>query len=176
MKKWFYILICSLLFLILATSFSFAESDYVLLYPSSMPGSKFYQIRLIWDEVKKYWYFGSFGQFEYNLKQSDKYLVEAKTLFEYKQYLLGYKALKRSNDYFMKVNPYLNKARIENKNISQRQNMLKEAALKHIEVLKKTKQDVPEAFVWQPEKLSSTMLNLKKSIEESIKIRKKFYE
>ena len=82
MKKWFYILICSLLFLILATSFSFAESDYVLPYPSSMPGSKFYQIRLIWDEVKKYWYFGSFGQFEYNLKQSDKYLVEAKTLFE----------------------------------------------------------------------------------------------
>lgn len=171
MAKWFLVPLSVFLVFTIGSYPVLAESSYVLPYPSFMPGSGIYKIHLLWEELMNYWYFGNFGKFTYNLKQSDKYLVEAKTLLEYKQYLLGYKALKRSNDYFTKVNPYLNKARIENKNISQRQNILKEAALKHIEVLKKTKQDVPEAFVWQPERLPSTTLNLKKSIEESIVIR-----
>lgn len=153
-----------------------AESDYVLPYPSFMPGSKFYQLQLLKDAVLKYWYFGNLGQFYYNLKQSDKYLVEAKTLFEYKQYLLGTQALKKSDTYFSNTLPYLIKAKKENKNITQKQKLLEEASLKHIDVLNLIRKEIPEIFVWQPEKSLPTKLNLKKSIEESINIRKKFYE
>ncbi len=67
---------------------SFAQSDYVLPYPSSMPGSIYYKLHLAWESVIEYWNFGDFGQFIYNLKQFNKYVVEAKTLFEYIQYLL----------------------------------------------------------------------------------------
>lgn len=150
----------------------FAESSYVLPYPSSMPGSKFYKVSLIWDEIRRYWYFGDFGQFKYNLGESDKYLVEAKTLFEYKQYLLGYKSLQKSDFYFLNILPFLKKAQKENKNISAKVDLFREASRKHIEVLVKMKMEVPETFNWQPEKSQSTNLNLKKAIVISIKMRK----
>jgi len=168
---WLFFLIIILFF---KTTPSFAESSYVLPYPPPLPGSFFYKIRLVSEQIQKYWYFGSLGQFAYNLKQSDKYLVQAKTLFEYKQYLLGLQALKKSDIYFTNILPYLIKAKKEGKDIIQKQKILKEGALKHIEVLRKTKQYVPETFVWQPERLSPTILNLWKSIEESIAIRNKY--
>lgn len=149
-----------------------AESQYVLPYPSFMPGSPLYKLNLIKEEILKYWYFGNFGQFTYNLKQSDKYLVEAKTLFEYKQYLLGYQALKNSDRYFQRTFPYLLRAKNEKKNIIQKEAILKEAALKHIEVLDLIKQQVPRQFVWRPEKSFPTVLNLHDEIEKSIKARK----
>ena len=153
------------------TTTSFAESSYVLPYPPPMPGSFLYKIRLVSEQIQKYWYFGNFGQFSYNLKQSDKYLAQAKTLFEYRQYLLGHEALKKSDMYFKYSPKYLSYAKEENKNIDRQQKILKEAALKHIEVLEKIWKEIPETFFWQPEKLSPTMLNLKKLIEESIVIR-----
>ena len=76
----------------------FAESQYVLPYPSAMPGSFLYKLNLVQEEILRYWYFGDFGQFKYNLGLSDKYLVEAKTLFEYKQYLLAISPSKWSSD------------------------------------------------------------------------------
>ena len=171
MKKYF------LLFLILIltlTSYVFAESNYVLPYPSAMPGSKFYQISLVWGELKKYWYFGNFGQFKYNLKESDKYLVEAKTLLEYRQYLLGHKALKKSDSYFIQTLPYLLNAQSENKNIDQNRFILRQAALKHIEALEKLKLIIPRTFIWQPEKSLPTTLNLESLIKESVAIRNKY--
>lgn len=149
-----------------------AESQYVLPYPSFMPGSPFYKLNLIKDEILKYWYLGNFGQFTYNLKQSDKYLVEVKTLFEYKQYLLGYQALKNSDRYFQKILPYLLRAKNEGKDIIKKQNKLKAAALKHIEVLDLIKQQNPRQFVWKPEKSPPTTLDLHGEVEKSIKIRK----
>src|SRR3989344_6985672 len=89
----------------------FAQSDYVLPYPSQMPGNKFYTINQVIEKVSYFWYFGSFGQFKYNLKKADKYLVEAKTLFEYKQFLLGYQALKKSDGHFKETLPKLINAR-----------------------------------------------------------------
>lgn len=159
---------------ILTSQSVFAGSSYVLPYPSSMPGSKFYTIRLIWDEIKSYWYFGDFGQFKYKLKQADKYLVEAKTLFEYKQYFLASKALRKSDDYFKNISLNLLKAKKKNKNITQKQNLLKKAALKHIEVLIKIESEIPNTFIWRPEKSLPTVLNLDESVGESIAIRKKY--
>lgn len=164
------IFIC-LFFLLLFTKSSFAASSYVLPYPSTMPGSIFYKINLVKEVVLKYWYFGDFGQFTYNLKESDKYLVEAKTLFEYNQYLLGYRALQKSDQYFVKTLPNLNAAKAHGKDISENRTILSQAALKHIETLSQIKTSVPSSFLWQPEKVNSTNLDLRDTIDSSIKLR-----
>ena len=172
-KAKFIIVIIIFLFCVL-TSSAFAKSEYVLPYPSTMPGSIFYKVSLVKEKVMQYWYFGSFGQFFYNLKQSDKYLVEAKTLFEYNQYLLGFQALQKSNQYFLKTKPYLIKAQSEGKDISENSNILSNAALKHAEVLTDLEGRLPKSFIWTPEKDKPTNLNLKNMIEESIDIREKY--
>src|SRR3990167_5335496 len=77
----------------------FAESSYVLPYPAAMPGSIWYEIDLLKEKAYQFLYFGDLSQFAYNLSEADKYLVEAKTLFEYKQYLLGYQALLKSDSF-----------------------------------------------------------------------------
>ena len=148
-----------------------AESQYVLPYPSQMPGSIFYKLSLIQEELLRFWYFGDFGQFKYNLQQADKHLVEAKTLFDYKQYLLAYKALGNSNTYFKKIGSTLVSAKKNGKNILDKEKILKEAAKKHTEELVKLKQYLPPAFEWKPEKQKARILNLSDLFENSIKIR-----
>lgn len=149
-----------------------ASSAYVLPYPSFMPGSFFYKLSIVKDELLKYWYFGDFGQFKYNLKESDKYLVEGKTLFEYKQYLLGASSFKKSDYYFEKLMPALLDAKKNGKNIRDNLKLLKSAGEKHIEVLEKLKGEVPEHFYWDPEKGMPANLNLKEILDNSIRLRK----
>ena len=151
--------------------FVFAESSYVLPYPSAMPGSFLYKLNLIQEEILKYWYFGDFGQFKYNLNQSDKYLVEAKTLFDYKQHLLAYQALQRSDNYFKKIEPNILAAKKNGKNTVDKEILLKEAAEKHKVELEKLKKNLPRTFEWRPEKQQPETLNLQDSLESSIRIR-----
>lgn len=174
MKNRLFLLFAAIIFLTSFTTKSFAASSYVLPYPGAMPGSSLYKPHLLLEKLLQYWYFGNLGQFTYNLKESDKYLVEAKTLFEYNQYLLGYKALLKSDDYFIKTLPDLNNAKLEGKNIEQNRLLLSSAANKHMEVLQKLENEVPKTFNWQPEKSFSSILNLESSLEQSIKIREKF--
>lgn len=170
MKKIFFFAIFFLLFV----NQIFAQSQYVLPYPSAMPGNILYKINLVKKSILKFWYFGDFGQFEYNLKESDKHLVEAKTLFEYEQYLLAFKSLQKSDDYFGKAFPYLLNAQKNGKNISVNKNILKDAALKHIQVLSKLVKDLPSTFIWTPEDDKPTTLNIKQKIDQSISIRAKY--
>ncbi len=149
----------------------FASSSYVLPYPSVMPGGLNYKIHVLFERLQKYWYFGDFGQYSYNLKEADKYLVEAKTLFEYQQYLLGYKALQESDWYFKDIYPNLLSAKDHKKNILQKKEELKSASEKHIEVLFGLIQVLPKEVIWSPEKSQPVTLELKKALEESIKIR-----
>lgn len=173
MKYLLCLIFAAILFLV-PKAHIYAESNYVLPYPSTMPGSKFYIINLIKEKVLSYWYFGNFSKFKYNLKLSDKYLVEAKTLFEYKQYFLGINALRKSNSYFTNTSPYLIKAKIENKDISKNRTILREAALKHKEVFMKLEKDLPEIFIWIEEKSLPAVLELKKAVREAIAIREKY--
>lgn len=138
-----------------------------------MPGTILYKLHLVSEAIRQYWYFGSFSQFEYDLKESDKYLVEAKTLFEYQQYLLGYEALMKSNIYFAKTYPNLLQAKLEGKNISEKRKIFISASEKHVEVLKKMRVEVPIEFVWTPEKENKTKLMLYKAIDDAIAIRAK---
>ncbi len=151
-------------------SFSFA-SDYVLPYPSSMPGSKFYTLHRLFEKFENYWYFGNFAKFHYDLKYSDRYLVEAKTLFEYRQYLLANDSLDKSNLYFFKAKQSLIDAKNNNKDISEKQGIFKNASLKHIEILSAIRLMVPSEFEWQPEKEKSTKIYIQKKIDESVRMR-----
>lgn len=151
-----------------------ATLSYVLPYPSTMPGSIFYRLNLIKETVQRFWYFGDFGKFTYNLKISDKYLVEAKTLFEYKQYLLALSSLNKSDEHFRQTLKFINSAKKANKDIEKNRKLLSEAALKHIEVLGKLEGDLPESVVWSPEKSAPKNLLIKDAIENSKKIREKF--
>jgi len=170
-EKFFRLVLLVFFFLFFSKASVFAQSNYVLPYPSSMPGSMSYKIHLIYEDISKYWYFGDFGQFDYNLKMADKYLVEAKTLFEYNQYLLGYEALKKSDQYFINILPNLNKAIINGKNIAQKNIIYVDASQKHIEVLKKIQDSTPSNFIWEPEKSAPTTLNLKGALDASIQLR-----
>lgn len=170
MKKIWLILFLTLYFISVPVVYC-NSSNYVLPYPSVMPGSKTYKLHLLWEKLMKYWYFGNFAQFRYNLNQSDKYLVEAKTLFEYKQYLLAYSALQKSDLYFKEAPLYLKKALKENKNVVQKQNVFKSAEKKHLEVLNDLISQVPLKFEWKDEKSSSITLDLHKAIINSIEIR-----
>lgn len=172
MKRVFGILIILLLFLSVSGK-TFAQSSYVLPYPSVMPGGFSYKIHQVYEVISRYWYFGDFGQFDYNLKMSDKYLVEAKTLFEYRQYLLGYNALIKSDQYFVNILPNLVRANINGKSIFQKREIYNEAAQKHIEILKDMSINNPDIFNWQPEKVASTKLDIKNAILKSIETRKR---
>lgn len=168
--KWVIIVFLSIVF-----SFPikvFAESPYVLPYPSEMPGSKFYELHQLYESLEKYWYFGDFSNFHYNLKYSDKYLVETKTLFEYKQYLLAIQSLEKSNSYFINTKHNIGSAKSNNKNAKEKERILKNASIKHKEVLNQIKMTSPEEFDWKPEKGKPTKILIKNKINESIQIRR----
>lgn len=169
-KFLFFFLLITSVFLV-ETNFVNAASNYVLPYPSYMPGNFFYKPRLILSKFSYYIYFGDFGKFEYNLKESDHYLVEARTLFEYKQYLLGVSALNKSDYYFSKLKPSLENAQLNGKNISEKNAKLGEASVKHKETLRELEEVLPENFNWSPEKSESTNINFQELISNSIRLR-----
>lgn len=146
-----------------------AKAEYVLSYPSFMPGNKMYKITRLADKLKNYWYVGDIAQIKYHLMLSDKYLVEAKILFEYKQYLLGDEALVRSSNEWQQIQPHLDFAKDHKKDISKLLAMYKEAAQVHIDVLGSLM--VPELMLWNPEKGTPTNLFLKEDIAKAIDIR-----
>lgn len=166
-------IVISILFLLLiSNSFIFASSSYILPYPSAMPGNKFYKLRLVVEQIEKYWYFGNLSQFKYNLSLSDKYLVEAKTLFEYNQFLLAYNSLQKSDSYFPKAQESLLLAKKEGKNIDDKEKILHSASEKHQEVLRFLEKDLPEVYAWMPEKEKPSTLKIRNAIENSIRIRR----
>src|SRR5450759_5012191 len=82
---------------------SLVYADYVLPYPSYMPGSSLYKVSRVVDLLKFYWSWGNIAQIKYHLALSDKYLIEAKTLMEYKQFLLGTDDLRRYDKEFVNL-------------------------------------------------------------------------
>lgn len=172
--RWIY---SSVIFLFLFLGLSapvLAESKYVLPYPSFMPGSKFYFVKTSYDKAKSFWYFGDIAQFSYNLKQADKFLVEAKTLYEYKQYVLAKKSLDNSNDYFDHAGVIIGISEKRGRNIHEKKELLKEAAKKHIEILKQIKGTTPEEFVWTPEKEQATIFKIHTILHGAEQIREKY--
>lgn len=147
--------------------------EYVLPYPSFMPGHPFYKVQNIVDKIQEFYSFGSFAKFKYHLEMADKNLVEAKVLFEYKQYLLASQVLPQYEDNLRKAGYYLGKAKNEGKNISGKEVIFKKAITKHKEVLMRLKQELPESFLWVPEKAQPRTIEIKRILERNLETGRK---
>lgn len=155
----------------LASNESGAKSAYVLPYPGVMPGSKIYSVSEIFDNFKLLYTFGDYARFKYYLGQSDKYLVEAKTLFEYGQFLHAQNSLEKSNINYRQIEPILNRAKTNGRNTSEKDELFRSGSQKHIEVLQTLKNEVPENFLWEDEKASPRNIKIHDLIDETLKIR-----
>lgn len=161
-----------LFFLFVFVQISYASTSYTLPYPGVMPGNKMYVVSELFDTLKSYYTFGEFAKFKYYLSQSDKYLVEAKILFEYGQYPLAKLSLEKSDKYFAQLKDTLDSAKNKNKNISEKEEILYSAAEKHIEVLEKMLTSVPSDFTWKAEKEDPVYIDINNLINSSIQKRK----
>lgn len=169
MKYALLIFVFSLLFFITPL----VHAEYVLPYPSVMPGSKAYILSKVFDRAKNYWSFGSIAQSKYHMALADKYLVQAKTLFEYKQYLLALAALNMSDSEITKLPSFVSDGRSEKKDMSLISTVMREEMLVHENLLVRLKTDVPETFIWSPERVASSMLPIHAKIDASVELRKK---
>ncbi len=143
-------------------------ADYVMPYPSYMPGNSMYKVSRILDWLKFYWSRGNIAQIKYHLALSDKYLIEASTLMEYKQYLLGTDALRRSDTEFGELPVYVAGAKKEGVDVRQLQRLITSAAEKHVEVLRGLLTVIPNEFTWTPENSKATELHLGETIKTSV--------
>lgn len=152
----------------LALSLVATPSSYVLPYPSFMPGHKLFKVKNIFDRLYGIWCFGSLAQFKYNLRMTDKKLVEAKTLFEYGQLSLGITAMRKYKFYLNQTFLALERARGERKNISQKSKVFGEAMKKHKEVLDGLLSKVPETVYWQEERKEGKVLKIREELNSAL--------
>ncbi len=168
-KNPYYQIIFVIFFIFCSFPLTGIHAEYMIPYPSFMPGNKLYRISRIIDSLNDYWYFGNIAKIKYHLNLSDKYLVEAKTLMEYKQYLLAIDALKRSDSHFLQLPRYYQKAREEKIDINKLQQLAADSFRKHKEIESNLLLSLPESFTWTPEKEHETVLPLHRMITNSIK-------
>lgn len=136
-----------------------AVAAYVLPYPSFMPGNKLYQVSRFIDKMKRYWYWGNLSSYRYYLGQSDKALIEAKTLFEYRQYLLAVNALKRSDAALQHIPDSFKGAEFI------------EAMEEHKKIIVKLLGELPEEFIWRPEREESQSLQIHEELKRALRLR-----
>lgn len=172
MKNLVLLFIVFCLFVLCSLSFvSPVFASYVLPYPSYMPGNKLYRISRLIDTVKNYWYFGNIAQLKYHMGLADKYLIEAKTLFEYQQYLLAVDALTRSGEQLKVIPVNYYRAIGQGKDIQQLKKAINEEIDVHNDLLNKLKNDLPSSFAWQPEREKTTELRLHELLDRAIQDR-----
>ena len=171
MKKIFVHVIVLLYLSFVIGHVSLVKAAYVLPYPSYMPGNKLYTIGTLIDKIKGYWAFGTLAQTKYQMQLADKYLVEAKTLFEYHQYLLASSALARSDSAFSTLPKLVHSAKTEGKSTVAIVNMISEEATEHTRILEIMKNSLPDVFTWSPEKAKSTELSLHDIVQTAIDLR-----
>lgn len=165
------------IFFITFLLFSFAPSkvlaqDYVLPYPGLMPGHPLYKASEIVDKLQEWWGFGNFAKFKHHLELSDKKLIEAKTLAEYKQYLLAVEAIEIYEYHLRLANDFLGEAQNEGKDISEKQAIFKNAIAKHREILERLRSEHPKEIFWNPEKDESQTIELEKVLNRAIELGK----
>lgn len=151
----FFIVLC----LFFCADYSIA-AEYVLPYPSYMPGNMLYTVSHWIDTVQKYWHFGDIAGLKYNRTMSDKYLIEAKTLFEYKQYKLAVSALQKSNEHFTDALVYLIDVNASGKDNGEQAAILRQSADQHNKVIAALDESLPDTIVWNEEQKESEELSL----------------
>lgn len=160
------------IFFMILTLARFVDASYVLPYPSLMPGHKLYGVIRIVDDLKRYWYWGNLASYRYSLGQSDKALIEAKTLFEYGQFPLAIAALARSNNHLAGAPQALARAKQEGKVMGRYEEEFNEAMREHAKIITRLLEIVPEEFTWRPEKENPTLLHLHTELTKALLLRR----
>lgn len=154
----------------------FSQGEYVLPYPSLMPGHPLYTTQEIVEKVQGVLSFGNFAKLKHHLRVADKKLVEAKTLFEYQQYLFARNALDDYKKHLRLAHVHLEKAKKEGKNTSEKKVLFRNAIAKHWSVLKEIKKEQPEHFLWQPERGVSEIIRIREILDHAIQLGEEFEE
>ncbi|MCR4264189.1 MAG: glycosyltransferase family 2 protein [Candidatus Roizmanbacteria bacterium] len=153
------VILVGILYVLLFASPSYA-SDYMLPYPSYMPGNKLYRIDDWWDRLQKYWYFGDMGGLKYHRTMADKYVIEAKTLFEYQQYKLAVNALQKSDQHFADAYVYLIDVKNEHKDDGEQGELLRQSSEKHTQLIDDLSESLPDKVTWQEEQKDAEDIRL----------------
>lgn len=135
-------------------------SDYVLPYPSFMPGNRLYAIHRVWSRAEEFWHFGEIARIKYHRHRSDILLVEAKTLFEYGQYELAARALLESNKHFAQAVLYGREIAEQRKDSGEQNSLLKASGEKHTEIISRLSNELPDQIVWQKENSETQTIDI----------------
>jgi len=133
-------------------------ADYVLPYPSYMPGSRLYHVSEWWDILGQYWNFGDIAGMKYERAMSDKYLIQAQVLFEYGQYKFAIEALDNSDKHFSKALVHSIELSYKKKDDGTQLSILKDQAQKHIEALDTLAEKTPDTVTWNDERTETENL------------------
>lgn len=147
-------------------------SEYVLPYPSYMPGHMMYVARQFIEKIQQYWYFGDMAKVKYHMKMADKYLVETKTLVEYNQVKLAIEALQQSDTHFTLAVLYERDVTYDKKDNGEQKQSLREAGEKHEQIIRSLLENLPEEIEWNEEKKEPEILSIDMLFNQSSIIRK----
>ena len=152
--------ITTLAVLLMYCSISVFASDYVLPYPSFMPGHRLYAIHRAWSRVDEFWHFGAIARIKYHRQRADTLLVEAKTLFEYGQYEFAARALLESNKHFARAVLYDKEIGEQQKDTGEQHALLKASGEKHTEIIGRLSNELPGQIVWEPENREPQIIDI----------------
>jgi hypothetical protein len=162
---------CTLFLLLQVGTVQGAESEYTLPYPSYMPGHRLYTAQVIWDRAMEWWYFGDIAKTKYHLELSDRTLVQARTLFDYKQYLLATESLSASNIHFISAVLYASDVESSHKDGGLLLAILRNAADTHTKLLDNLAQNYTEDITWSSERQEPVLLPVPFLLRQSLIIR-----
>ncbi len=169
-------LLCLLVFLFILVRVNIVRAEYMLPYPSYMPGNKLYSVSKIIDFLRKYWYFGNLAKIKYYMALSDKLLVEAKTLFEYNQYALAMRATMESSDAILQIPKYIEAEKAQKIDIHQFQALFCEELVTHQTTIHALTNNLPLSYTWREEKKDAVELPIREILEEAAAVRRLLQE
>jgi len=123
------------------------------------------------DKVRGIWSFGNIAQLKYRMSLADKYLVEAKILFEYKQYVFAVDALKKSSTEIGMITPFVQNAQQKGIDMRQFRKLICEQMVVHQSVISALSVGLPESYIWQEEKKNAVDLPINILLNEATAVR-----
>jgi hypothetical protein len=114
-----------------------------------------------------YWNFGDIAGIKYERALSDKYMVEAKTLFDFGQYKLAVDALAKSDLHFAQAIVHAIEIGYKQKDDGTQKKILQNQAEKHKEVLDSLSGSLPDTITWDTEQTGSEELSISLIINKS---------
>jgi hypothetical protein len=166
-----YLVVIYGLLLLLTGSVAFA-ADYNLPVKPILPGHPLYRISRNLDRVRSWFLWGDIAKATYRLTLADKYLAEAKTLFELKQFPFAVDALERSNLEFERIPGFLENDVRDGRDIGAMRDKVKASSRAHVTILDALEPMVPEVYVWTEDDGEPIQLEIREQILLSVGIRK----